>query len=65
MQLHDRAPRLEAQLLAAPAATWQEAAEKAHYLLTLFAATPNAQDPRRQKLIAAVLEDFERLSHIP
>ena len=49
-------------LLAAPAANWQEAAEKAGYLLNLFAATPTAQDPRRQKLIAAVLADFKRLS---
>jgi hypothetical protein len=32
------------------------------YLLGLFAATPAAQDPRRQKLIASVLSDFERLS---
>jgi hypothetical protein len=60
-----RQEQLEVQLLAAPAATWQEAAEKARYLLTLFAATPNGQDPRRQKLVAAVLEDFERLSHGP
>ena len=54
---------LESHLLAAPAADWQEAAEKAHYLLNLFAATPAAQDPRRQKLIFAVLADFERLAH--
>jgi hypothetical protein len=52
---------LEAQLVAAPASSWLEAAEKARYLLTLFAATPAAQDPRRQKLIAAVLDDFARL----
>jgi hypothetical protein len=38
-------------------------AEKARYLLNLFSATPAAQDPRRQKLIAAVLDDFKRLSH--
>ncbi|HEY6387132.1 MAG TPA: hypothetical protein VIX91_15760 [Candidatus Acidoferrum sp.] len=53
---------LESHLVAAPAATWQEAAEKARYLLNLFAATLTAQDPRRQKLIAAVLADFKRLS---
>jgi hypothetical protein len=53
---------LEARLLAAPASNWQEAADKARYLLTLFGATLAAQDPRRQKLIAAVLADFERLS---
>ena len=52
---------LESHLLAAPAENWEEAAEKARYLLNLFAATHAAEDPRRQKLIAAVLEDFERL----
>ncbi len=60
--LRERQQQLEAQLLAAPAATWVEAAEKARYLLRLFAATPYAQDPRRQKLIGAVIEDFARLS---
>jgi len=57
-----RHDELEAHLLAAPAADWAEAAEKARYLLTLFAATLTAQDPRRQTLIAAVLADFERLA---
>jgi hypothetical protein len=60
--LRRRRDELEAHLLAAPAASWQEAAEKARYLLTLFADT---MDPRRQKLIAAVLVDFERLSTGP
>jgi hypothetical protein len=57
-----RQGELESHLVAAPAANWQEAAEKARYLLNLFAATLMAQDPRRQKLIAAVLADFERLA---
>jgi hypothetical protein len=57
-----RQAELESHLLAAPAASWQEAAEKARYLLNLFANTLTAQDPRRQKLIAAVLDDFERLA---
>jgi hypothetical protein len=57
-----RQDELESHLLAAPAANWQEAAEKARYLLNLFAATLAAEDPRRQKLIAAVLADFNRLS---
>ena len=61
--LRQRQDELEAQLAAAPAANWREAAEKARYLIGLFAATPNAQDPRRQTLIEAVLHDFERLSH--
>ena len=57
-----RQDELETQLLSAPAANWHDAAEKARYLLNLFAATLGAQDARRQKLIAAVLADFKRLS---
>jgi hypothetical protein len=60
-----RREELELQLVAVPAANWHEAAEKARYLLTLFAAMPAAADPQRQKLIAAVLEDFGRLSRGP
>lgn len=56
-----RQEELESQLLAAPATNWQEAADKARYLLNLFAGTVAAQDPRRQKLIAALLADFARL----
>src|ERR1700730_11359261 len=57
-----RQEELEAHLLAAPALNWSDAAEKVRYLLKLFAATPTAQDPRRQKMIAHVLDDFARLS---
>jgi hypothetical protein len=57
-----RQDKLETQLIAAPAASWQDAAEKARYLLNLFAATLTSQDPRRQKLIASVLADFKRLA---
>ncbi|MFY9625856.1 MAG: hypothetical protein WAL40_09945 [Rhodoplanes sp.] len=57
-----RQAELEAHLVAAPAADWLEAAEKARYLLGLFGATLAAQDPRKQTLIAAVLADFDRLS---
>ena len=60
--LRARQEELELQLMAAPAATWLEAAEKARYLLGLFAATPVAQDPRRKMLIESVLADFTRLS---
>ena len=60
--LRERQDELESQLIAAPAGSWAEAAEKARYLLKLFAATPVAQDPRRQRLIASVLDDFVRLS---
>ena len=57
-----RQKKLEAELLAVPATTWQDAAHKAGYLLRLFASTSEAQDPRRQKLIANVFDDFRRLS---
>ena len=60
--LRRRQDELEAHLLAAPAADWREEAEMARYLLNPFGATLTSQDPRRQKLIAAVLADFERLS---
>jgi hypothetical protein len=60
-ELRRRQEELEAHLLAAPALNWHEAAEKARYLLNLFSASLTAHDPRRQKLIAAVLADFKRL----
>ena|SRR5436190_1051410 len=59
--LRERRDELEAHLLAAPASNWPEAAEKAYYLISLFAETPQGQDARKQALIAAVLEDFARL----
>jgi hypothetical protein len=63
--LRRRQDELEAHLVAAPAANWHEAADKARYLLNLFAVTVAAQDTRRQKLIAAVLADLDRLSQEP
>ena len=60
--LRQRQAALEEQLLATSALTWEVAADKARYLLALFASSPCAQDPRRQMLIARVLEDFMRLS---
>ena len=60
--LRSRQKELEEQLLATPATTWADAADKARYLLSLYASSPAAQDPRRQLLIARVLEDFVRLS---
>lgn len=59
--LRHRREELEAHLIAAPAESWPEAADKARYLLRLFETTIFVQDTRRQKLIAAVLADFERL----
>jgi hypothetical protein len=63
--LRDRRTELEKFLLVAPASTWPEAAAKARYLIGLLAQTSIARDPRRQKLIAGVLEDFVRLSGEP
>jgi hypothetical protein len=64
--LRDRRTELEKFLLAAPASTWPEAAAKARYLIGLLAQTSIARrDPRRQKLIAGVLDDFARLSGEP
>ena len=52
----------EEQFLALPAATWDEAAVKAKYLLRLYGETLAGGDARTKRLIAAVLEDFERLA---
>lgn len=60
-KLKARQDELEKYLVAAPATDWFEAAEKVRYLLSLFAATSEAQDPRRKTLIATLLDDFERL----
>jgi len=60
--LRVRQEELETQLIALPATTWFEAAQKARYLLGLLAATAVAQNPRRKMLIENVLEDFTRLS---
>ena len=56
-----RQEELERLLLAAPAATWPEAAAKAQYLIQLFAATPYGQTPRCKELIAHTLDDLSRL----
>jgi hypothetical protein len=60
-----RQDELEQRLTAAPAATWQEAADKARYLLKLFGASLAVQDSRKQMLLEAVFADFDRLSHAP
>jgi hypothetical protein len=59
--LRERQAALEKLLAAAPAENWSEAVEKARYLLGLFAASPVAEDPRRQQLVKTLLADFERL----
>jgi hypothetical protein len=59
--LRRRQEELKKLLLAAPAETWPEAADKAKYLIELFAATPEAQDPRCKELIAHALDDLTQL----
>jgi hypothetical protein len=49
-----RQEELEAHLAGAPAANWE--------VLGLYAATLTAEDTRRRTLVAAVLEDLERLA---
>lgn len=61
--LRERQAELEKFLIAAPSQTWAEAAAKARYLIELFAGAAEAQDARRQQLIAIVLDDMTRLSH--
>jgi hypothetical protein len=60
-----RQEELEAHLADAPAASWEEAAEKVRYVLGLYAATLTAEDTRRRTLVEAVLEDLERLASAP
>ena len=60
--LRRRQEEFERHAVAAPSTTWPEAAAKARYLILLFAETPEARDPRRQELIAKVLDDLARLS---
>ena len=61
-QLRQRQAELETMLDAAPAQSWTEAAEKARYLINLFATTAEVRDPRRRRLIDGTLADLARLS---
>ena len=61
-ELRDRQTVLENQLLSIPAETWQEAAAKARYVLNLYAASLSAEDTRHRNLVAAIFDDFARLS---
>jgi len=49
----------EGFLFREPAKSWGEAAAKARYLLTLL--TTETSDPRLDRLVSAVLSDFDRL----
>jgi hypothetical protein len=52
---------LERMLLAAPANAWPDIAAKARYLIQLFAATAEAQEPGRMKLISRTLNEMMEL----
>jgi hypothetical protein len=60
--LRQRQEELESHLLTSPAETWQQAADKARYLLALFETASGGGDARVKTLIAAVLADFDRLA---
>jgi hypothetical protein len=60
--LRDHQNEVEIQLMAAPAASWVEAAAKARYVLNLYAAQLPPADTHHRDLVAAVLADFVRLS---
>ena len=61
-ELRDRQTALENQLLALPAETWPEAAAKARYVLNLYAASLSPEDSRHRNLVAAIFDDFARLT---
>ena len=61
-ELRDRQTALENQLLSVPAETWQEAAAKARYVLNIYAAGLPSEDTRHRNLVAAIFDDFARLS---
>jgi hypothetical protein len=60
--LRDRQTALENQLLSHPAETWPEAAAKARYVLNLYVASLSSEDTRHRNLVAAIFDDFARLS---
>jgi hypothetical protein len=60
--LRDRQSVVEIQLLAVPATSWHEAAAKARYVLNLYAAGLPPDDTHHRDLVAAIMEDFARLS---
>ena len=60
--LRHRQEEFESYAVAAPSVSWPAVAERARYLIQLFAATPEVRDSRRQELIASVLDDLARFS---
>ena len=61
--LRERRDALETHLIAAPAANWVEVAEKARYVIGLYAESLGTNDTQQHALITAVLGDLARLEH--
>ena len=61
-ELRERETELEHHMMTVPSASWSEAAVKARHLLNLYSASLPAEDTRRRALVAALLDDFVRLS---
>jgi hypothetical protein len=64
-ELRDRQTALENQLMSIVAETWPEAAAKARYVLNLYVASLSKEDTRHRNLVAAVIDDFARLTRDP
>ncbi len=64
-ELRDRQTALENQLMSIAAETWPEAAAKARYVLNLYVASLSTEDTRHRNLVAAVIDDFARLTRDP
>ena len=60
--VREREAGLENRMMTVPAASWPEAAVKARHLLNLYAASLPAEDTRHRALVAALFDDFARLS---
>ncbi|MHC4047504.1 hypothetical protein [Bradyrhizobium sp. 23AC] len=60
--LREREAELENRMLTVPAVSWPEAAVKARHLLNLYAASLPVEDTRHRALVAALFDDFVRLS---
>ncbi|MCA6124262.1 hypothetical protein J6500_20545 [Bradyrhizobium sp. WSM 1704] len=60
-ELRERQSVLESGLMSVAATSWPEAAAKARYVLSIYAASLSPDDTRHRDLVAAVLADFTRL----
>ena len=61
-ELRSREADLENRMMTVPAMSWPEAAVKARHLLNLYAASLPSEDTRHRALVAALFDDFVRLS---